>query len=136
VAGALAGAGQDQQATVLAVQAESTARTITDPDSQASALAQVVRALAKAGQYQRAEATARAITNPNWQAHALAQVAEALARTEDTAFASRVTAAVCVVGRWTTAARPGLTLDPSAFATMERLLASKQPDATSPNLGS
>ena len=104
-------------------------RAITDPGWQAYALAQVAGALTEAGQYQQAEAAARAITDPDRQAYALAQVAEALARAGDTSFASRVAAAVCAVGRWTTAARPVLILDPPAFATIERLLA-EETDAT------
>ena len=86
VAGALAGAGQYQQAAVLAGQAEAAARAITDPGSQVQALAQVAEVLAGAGQYQQAaalagqaEAAARAITDPDSQANALARVAEALA---------------------------------------------------------
>ena len=55
------------------------ARSITDPDLQAEALAQVAGALAEAGQYQQAEAVARSITDPGRQAQALAQVAGALA---------------------------------------------------------
>ena len=47
VAGALAGAGQHQQA-------ETVARSITDPDSQAQALARVAGALAGAGQHEQA----------------------------------------------------------------------------------
>ena len=49
MAGALAGAGQYEQATALA-------RSITDPYVQALALAQVAGALAGAGQYEQAEA--------------------------------------------------------------------------------
>src|SRR5262249_54360508 len=69
VAGALAQAGEQQQAEALA-------RSITDPGLQAHALAQVADALAQAGQQQQAEALARSITDP----HALAQVADALAQ--------------------------------------------------------
>ena len=116
MAGALAGAGQHQQA-------EAMARSITDPHSQAQALAQVAEALAGAGQHQQAETVARSITNPDWQAQALAQVAEALARAGNSRDACRVAAATCSVGRWTTAAKPVLLLDPSAFATLERVLA-------------
>ena len=115
VAGALAGTGQHQQAEALA-------RSITNPYWQADALAEVAGALARAGQHQQAETLARSITNPEWQGRALAQVAEALARADDRS-ALRVTARTCAVGRWTTAARPVLILDPSAFATLARVLA-------------
>jgi hypothetical protein len=63
------------------------ARSITDPGAQAVALADVARALAKAGQHEqagavaiRAEAVARSITDPYWYAVALADVARALAK--------------------------------------------------------
>ena len=50
---------------MVAGQAEAVARSITDPDSQAQALAQVAGALAGAGQHQQAEAVARSITDPD-----------------------------------------------------------------------
>ena len=43
--------------------AQALARSITGPDSQASALAEVAGALARAGQHQQAEAIARSITS-------------------------------------------------------------------------
>ena len=49
MAGALAAAGQHEQAATVAGQAEAAARSITDPDRQAGALAQVAGALAGAG---------------------------------------------------------------------------------------
>ncbi len=64
----------------------SSIRSITGPDRQAGALAQVARALAGAGQHEQAarvarqaEAVARSITDPDPHAGALAQVAGALA---------------------------------------------------------
>jgi hypothetical protein len=59
-AGALAAAGQHQQAAVVAGQAEALARSITDPDEQARALAQAAEALAKAGQTRTANQVAAA----------------------------------------------------------------------------
>jgi hypothetical protein len=77
VARALAEAGQHEQA-------ETIARSITRPDKQARALAEVAVAvagtLAKAGQHEQAETVARSITGPDAQAQALAAVAEALAK--------------------------------------------------------
>ena len=55
------------------------ARSITDPDRQAQALAAVAGALAEAGQHEQAETVARSITDPDRQAQALAAVAGALA---------------------------------------------------------
>jgi hypothetical protein len=75
VAGVLARAGQYQHAEAAARQAETIARSISDPDRQT----QVVGALAEAGQYQHAEALSRSIGHPYRQAAALAQVARALA---------------------------------------------------------
>jgi hypothetical protein len=49
VATALAQAGQHQQAAKIATQAEQTARTITDPDARARALAAAAEALAQTG---------------------------------------------------------------------------------------
>jgi tetratricopeptide (TPR) repeat protein len=63
-----------------ATRAEALAASITDPDAQAEALAQVAGVLAQAGQPQQALDTARSITDPYSQAWALAQVAEALAQ--------------------------------------------------------
>jgi hypothetical protein len=120
VAAALAGVGQYPQA-------EAVARSIADLDRQAAALAWV-RALARAGQHQQAamtgqaEAVARSIADLDRQADALTQVVEALSRAGDTHSACRVAAAICLAGRWTTAATSVLLLDPSAFAVLARLL--------------
>jgi len=59
------------------------ARSITDPDRQAQALATVARALAQTGQHEQAATVARSITNLDVQAQALATVAEGLAETVD-----------------------------------------------------
>ena len=64
VAGALARAGQHQQAEATARQAEAAARSITYQPRQANALVQVAGALTRAGQHQQAEALARSITTP------------------------------------------------------------------------
>ena len=66
------------------IRAEALARSITDPDRRAQALAAVAEALAKAGQHEQAAAMARSITDQYRQAQALAAVAEALARPAST----------------------------------------------------
>jgi hypothetical protein len=81
---------------------------------QAEALAQMAGALAEAGLYQQAEAIAHTITIPDWRGTALVQVAEALTKAGDTGPAHRIAAATCAEGRWTTAAKPVLLLEPSA----------------------
>jgi hypothetical protein len=63
----------------LATAAEHTAQSITDPDSQAQALVELVGAWAAAGQLDRAEQTARSITDPDPQAHALVELVKAWA---------------------------------------------------------
>jgi hypothetical protein len=50
-------------------------------------------------------------------------VAEKLAKIGDSRSANRVTAAVCVVGHWTIAAKAVLLLDPTAFTLLARILA-------------
>ncbi len=90
-----------------------------------SALAEVAAALAQAGQHQQAEAAARSITDPDWQARALAEVARTLAQARNFQYACRVAAASCAVGRWTAAAGSVLLMDPSAFTTLQRVLAEK-----------
>ena len=64
---------------MVAAQAESVARSITDPDRQAQALTAVAQALAATGQHEQAEQLARSITDPDRQAPALTAVAQALA---------------------------------------------------------
>jgi hypothetical protein len=105
------------------------ARSITDPDHQAWALARVAEALAGTEQHQQAarvareaKAVARSMGDPDHQADALAQVAEGLAVAGHTRSAYRVAAATCAAGRWTTAAKPVLLLNPSAFADLARVL--------------
>jgi hypothetical protein len=107
VAGALAGAGQHEQAAIMA-------RSITDPDQQTRALAAVTEALARAGQHEQAAAVARSITDQYWQAQALVAVAVALAATGNTRQARHVASAACAVGRWTTVLGVVLSLEPSA----------------------
>ena len=96
---ALAGIRQYEQAIAVA-------RSITDPDMQARALADVAAALAKDGQPEQAasvagqaETAARSITDPDTQAHVLADVAAALA--ED----GQPEQAASVAGQAETAAR-------------------------------
>jgi hypothetical protein len=69
-----------------------------------------------------AETVARSITDPGLQARALAQVAEALAKAAKTRAASRVAAAACATGQWTTAAPAVLLLNPAAFTLLARTL--------------
>jgi tetratricopeptide (TPR) repeat protein len=87
VAGALAQAGQHEQAAAVAARAETVARSIIAPGQQAKALVAVAEALARASQREqaaavaaRAETVARSITAPDRQAQALVDVAGALAR--------------------------------------------------------
>ncbi|WP_218154255.1 hypothetical protein, partial [Nonomuraea pusilla] len=54
--------------------AETVARSITDPGSQAWALTELVRALANLGEHDRAEAVARSITDSLSQAKAIASI--------------------------------------------------------------
>ena len=70
--------------------AEALARTITNPDDQAQALAQLASAAAQAGDPDRAsrlaadaDGVARAVTNPDDQAWALTEVASAAAQAGD-----------------------------------------------------
>ena len=99
VAGALAQAGQHQQATAMA-------RAISRPGSRVSALAWVGAALATTGQSHQArviadEATtvARSITDPYSQAIALAQVAAALAQAGEPHQARVIAGEATIVAR-------------------------------------
>ena len=114
MAGALAAAGQHEQA-------ETVARSITDPDRQARALAAVAGALAGAGRHEQAETVARSITNPGRQAQAQTAVAGALAARGDTRQAHRVASAACAVGQWTTVLELVLSLEPSALRVLTDL---------------
>ena len=118
MAGALARAGQHEQATEVADQAETAARSITDPDWQAKALTAVARALAQAGQHQQAADVARSITDADGQARALVEVAETLVAREATGQARRVASAACAAGRWTTVLGLVLSLEPSAVRAL------------------
>jgi hypothetical protein len=120
VAGALAKAGQREQAAAVASQAATVARSITDPYEQAQALA-AAEALAEADQRElaalaasQAETVARSITNPDRQAQALTAVAKALVAKGDTRWAHHVASAACAVGQWTTVLDVVLSLEPSA----------------------
>ena len=84
------------------VRAEALARSITDPDQQAQALAAVAGALARAGQHEQALATARSITDPDQQALALAAVAEELAQDGQHELATAVAAQAETVARFIT----------------------------------
>ena len=77
VAGALAEAGQHEQAVTVTAEAETGARSITDPDQRAQTLAAVAEALAEAGEHEEAATAARSIVDPDLRARA--PVAEALA---------------------------------------------------------
>ncbi len=70
--------------------AEALARAISDPNVQASALAELAEAVARFGDIDRAraladraEALARAISDPDLQGSALAALAKAVASTRD-----------------------------------------------------
>ena len=117
MAGALAQAGQHEQA-------EAVARSITDPDEQAQALAAVAGALAKAGQHEQAETVARSITGPEEQVQALAAVARALVARGDTRQARHVASTACAVGQWTTVLELVLSLEPSALRVLTDLATS------------
>jgi hypothetical protein len=94
------------------------ARSITNPDAQASALADVAGALAQAKHFHQAEAMARSITNPDAQASALIRLADAMAQAGEGRSAARVTAALCTIAKWPTIVAPVLQLAPSAYATL------------------
>jgi hypothetical protein len=81
----------------------------------------LAEALVEAGQFQQAQETARYITDPGHQARALAAVAEALARAGDIR-ASRIVAAICRLGHWTTALPAALLLEPNAFTALAPML--------------
>ena len=90
VAGALAEAGQHEQAVTVTAEAETVARSITDPDQRAQTLAAVAEALAEAGEHEEAASMARSIIDPDLRARA--PVAEALAEAgehEEAATAAR-----------------------------------------------
>ena len=147
VAGALAKAGQHEQAETMArsitdrswhaealaavagarakadqhKQAETIARSITNPYEQAEALAVVAGALAKAGQHEQAETMARSITDPHRQAQALVAVAKALMAWGDRRQARLVASAACAIGYWTTVLEVVLSLEPSALRVVADL---------------
>ncbi|MGC5284573.1 hypothetical protein, partial [Actinomadura citrea] len=75
--------GDRGRARLLTDQAETVARSITDPSQQAEALASLTEAVADTGDLDRAEAIARSITDPSQQARALTSLAEAVADTGD-----------------------------------------------------
>jgi hypothetical protein len=81
--------------------------------------------------YQQAEAVARTITNPDSQAMALAQIARAMSRAGEDGLAARAAAAVCAIGKWTTALVPVLMVAPSAFEALEETLGVRHQNASS-----
>ena len=127
--GAGPGRGVPAGRAAIAAQAETVARSITDPFPRARALAEVAGALARAGQHQQgaaiaaqAETVARSITDPRSQARALAEIARALAGCGEARSAAQVTSALCAIGRWPIAVKPVLLLAPSASMTLARML--------------
>src|SRR5207245_2342701 len=91
--------GDPDRASRLAADAEALARTITRPDGQAQALAELASAAARAGDPDRAsrlatdgEALARTITDSHAQARALTELASAAARAGDPDRARRLLA--------------------------------------------
>jgi hypothetical protein len=133
VAGALAQAGQHEQAARVAARAEKLARSIISQDLQAleDALPAVAGAgaLAQAGQHEqaaraaaRAETLARSLTSPDQQAMALAAVAGALAQAGQAGQAARVAVSACAAGRgWMKVLGLVLSLEPSAIAVVADL---------------
>jgi hypothetical protein len=119
-----AAVGQHEQAAAAASQAETVARSITDPgpQAQAQALTAVTEALAELSQHEQAETVARSITQPGWQAQALTVVAKALAAKGNTRQARHVASAACAVGQWTTVLELALSLEPSALRALTDLL--------------
>jgi hypothetical protein len=111
VAGALAAAGQHEQA-------ETVARSITRSDRQAWALRVVAGGLAEAGQHKQAETVACSISDPGWQAAALAAVSRVLVAKGDTRRAHHVASAACAVGRWTKVLGLVLSLESSAVRVL------------------
>jgi hypothetical protein len=75
VASVLAQTGQHEQAASVAAQAEALARSITDPDSRALALAAMAQVLARAGNHERATEIADSIPDLDTRAEALAAAA-------------------------------------------------------------
>ena len=114
MAGARAKRGQQKQA-------ETIARSITDPLGRAQVLTAVAGALAEAGQLEQAETMARSITNPYAQAEALAAVAKALMAWGDRRQARLVASAACAIGYWTTVLEVVLSLEPSALRVLADL---------------
>jgi hypothetical protein len=93
-------AGELARARPAASEAEQVARTITNPNSPAEALASLTTAFAKAGELKRAEQVARTITNPNSQAHALASLTTTLAEAGELERARMVVASALAVTNW------------------------------------
>jgi orotidine-5'-phosphate decarboxylase len=106
---------------VMASQAATVARSITNPGRQAQALAELAGALAEAGQHEQAEIVARSITDPDRQARALTEVAKALVARGDTRRARHLASAACAVGQWTTVLELVLSLEPSAVRVLTDL---------------
>jgi C4-dicarboxylate-specific signal transduction histidine kinase len=114
VAGTLARSGQHEQAATVA-------HSITFPDWQARALAEVAGALARSGQHEQAATVAHSITDPDRQVQALTEVAKALMARGDTRQAHQAASAACTVGRWTTVLELVLSLEPSALRVLTDL---------------
>jgi hypothetical protein len=121
VAGALAEAGQYEQAAAIASQAATLARSITYSYWQAQELAAVAGALAKAGQHEQAATVARAITDPDGQADALIGVAKALVARGNMRQAHHMASAACAVGQVTKVLELVLSLEPSAVGVLTDL---------------
>jgi hypothetical protein len=88
----------------------------------------IAQALAEKDHLQQAAAIVRnamtlasMVTDPDWHAQNLADAAMVLAKAGDTPAASQATAA-CALTEWTTAARPAVLLDPSAFTQVAATL--------------
>jgi hypothetical protein len=90
VAVALAGAGNQERARDLAIDAERIARTIDPYYEQAGALAVVAETLAGTGDHQRVERIAHSLTDPEARGRALAAVVAAVAAAGDRERAERI----------------------------------------------
>lgn len=77
--------------------AEDLARSITNPNQRAQALAGLARTVAAGGDVDRAERLARSITDPNQHVQAL----ESVARIAEPVRARRLIAEIVHRGRWT-----------------------------------
>ena len=99
------------------------ARSITDPDRQAEALAAVAVAAGPGRPARPGRAAGPLHHHPDRQAEALAAVAVALAQAGLVGQAAHAAVLACAVGRWTMLLGPVLSLQPSAIVVVADLCA-------------